>query len=280
MTALPRLSMLVLLLLVLPGFGSGERLFAPSSEPWPRWERHDPASATTVDHKEWSAFLARHMRPGRNGDAARLDYGAVSATDRAALSRYVAMLAEVPVSTLNRDEQMAYWINLYNTLTMQVVLDAYPVTSIRDIDISPGLFASGPWGKALVTVEGEGLSLNDIEHRILRPVWRDPRIHYAVNCASIGCPDLRVTAWASASLDADLDAAARAYVNSPRGVRVSDGEITVSKIYDWFIEDFGGDEAGVLAHLTRYATGPTADALTRIGDLSGTDYDWSLNDAR
>ena len=137
-------------------------------------------------------FLAQHLRTGEDG-IARIGYGAVSDEDRKSLDAYIAALAGHPGSrrALNRAEQQAYWINLYNALTVQVILDHYPVESIRDIDISPGLFADGPWGKKLVTIEGEAVSLDDIEHRILRPIWKDPRIHYAVNCASIGCPNLQ-----------------------------------------------------------------------------------------
>ena len=147
-----------------------------------------------------------------------------------------------PVSSLNRGEQLAYWINFYNALTVQVILDHYPTDSILDIKISPGFFSIGPWDKKLVTVEGEELSLNDMEHRILRPIWRDPRIHYGVNCASIGCPNLLTTAYTADNVDGLLTENAVAYVNHPRGASLQNGALTVSSIYDWFEEDFGGNE--------------------------------------
>ena len=175
---------------------------------------------------------------------------------------------------------MAYWINLYNALTVDTVLNHYPVGSIRDISISPGLFNRGPWDRKLVTVEGQALSLNDIEHRILRPIWHDPRIHYAVNCASLGCPNLANTAYDGSHLDAMLDAAARAYVNNPRGAAVHDGKLTVSSIYRWYEADFGSTDAGVIAHLKRYAEPPLAAALNGISAIADDHYDWRLNDAR
>jgi hypothetical protein len=279
MSALKKLGLLVLVLTVLPAFGSGERLFAPRADLWDRWTAHDAGSTATIDHGAWDRFLAAYLSPGADG-VARVDYAGVSAADKAALAGYIDQLAAVPVSTHNRDEQMAYWLNLYNALTVQVVVQHMPVASIRDIDISPGLLASGPWDKALVTVEGEALTLNDIEHRILRPIWNDPRIHYGVNCASIGCPNLAASAYTGVGWNGALDAAARAYVNHPRGVTVRGGDVIVSRIYDWFIEDFGGNEAGVLAHLKQYAKPDLAADLTRIGALSGTEYDWSLNAAR
>ena len=253
---------------------------APASDLWPRWTTHDPASTLTVDHTAWDTFLSRYRSQNAAG-VALVDYRAVTAADRQALDDYLQQLSSTPVDSLSRPEQFAYWANFYNALTVKVILDHYPVDSIRDIDISPGLFSNGPWGAKLVTVAGEALSLDDIEHRILRPIWQDPRIHYAVNCAAIGCPNLLPRALRPATLEADLETAARAYVNDPRGARVdADGDLVVSSIYDWFEEDFGGSEIGVLAHLRQYAEGPLADALAGRTRIDGDDYDWSLNQAR
>lgn len=250
----------------------------PKPDLWDRWTRHDPSSATTVDHGAWDAFLARHVQVVQGG-VNRIAYGAVPAADRTALAAYLDGLAATPVSILNRSEQRAYWINFYNALTVKVVLDHQPVASIRDIDISPGLFADGPWGKKLVTVEGEGLSLDDMEHRILRPVWRDPRIHYAVNCASIGCPNLQPQAFTAANAERLMEDGARSYVNHPRGASLTGGRLTVSKIYEWFKVDFGDTDAGVIQHLRRYAAPPLAEGLANVTRIADTVYDWSLNDA-
>ncbi len=166
-----------------------EALFAPSAKLWERWIAHDPNATAGIDHGTWNRFLKTYVSDGDDG-VYRVAYGRVTGADKRVLEDYVAGLAATPISGYARAEQLAYWINLYDALTVKVVLDHYPVDSIRDIDISPGLFADGPWDRKLVEIEGEDVSLNDIEHRILRPIWRDPRIHYAVNCASIGCPDL------------------------------------------------------------------------------------------
>src|SRR6185503_17839522 len=131
----------------------------------------------------------------------------------AALDAYVEKMQGVAIRTFCRPEQRAYWANLYNATTVKVVLDHYPVDSIMKINISPGLFAKGPWKKKLLKVEGEEVSLDDVEHRILRPIWKDPRTHYSVNCASLGCPNLQPHAFTAATLDAMLDEAARGYVN-------------------------------------------------------------------
>ncbi len=272
-----RAVILSLAALPLAGF-SVEKLFAPSADLWERWTAQDPASRETIDHGAWDRFLASHLRPGDDG-VARLPYGVIPAKDRESVRAYVGRLAAVPISRFSRDEQLAYWINLYNALTVQVVLDGYPVESIRDIDISPGLFADGPWDKDLVEIEGEDLSLNDIEHRILRPIWRDPRIHYAVSCASIGCPNLPASAFTGGNASALLDQAARDYVNHPRGSRVAGGKLRVSSIYVWFEEDFGGGETGVIEHLKLYAKPDLAARLAGVSEIEGHGYDWDLNDS-
>ncbi|HIC81579.1 MAG TPA: DUF547 domain-containing protein [Kiloniellaceae bacterium] len=260
----------------LAAFTSAERLFAPSADLWPRWEQHDPASEAVIDFTAWDAFLKAHVQVGDDG-VHRLDYGRLAADEGDSLAQIVADLAAVPISTYGRREQFAYWVNLYNAVTIKLIADHYPVESIRDVDISPGLFASGPWDKDLVTVEGEELTLNDIEHRILRPIWNDPRIHYAVNCASIGCPNLALDAFTGADLEKQLEAAARSYINDPRGVTVANGEVTVSKIYDWFFEDFGESVSLLLQHLKSYAEPALAAQLEDIGTINGTAYDWNLN---
>ncbi|MEM1130419.1 MAG: DUF547 domain-containing protein [Pseudomonadota bacterium] len=275
---LTRRAFLAASLLVLPAFGSVQRFLAPDAEPWPFWEAHDPTSRRTIDHGAWAAFLDTNLR--RSTDGVHLvAYGDVSPQDIAELDRYLRDLVDTPVLQLNRNEQLAYWINLYNALTVRLVLREYPVRSIRDINLGGGGVAGGPWAAKLVTVEGNRISLNDIEHRIIRPIWRDPRIHYAVNCAAIGCPNLAASPWRGDGVNAALEAAGRAYVNNPRGVSFRRNGPHVSRIYDWFVEDFGGNEQAVLDHLLRFAEPDLTTRLREEGRISGQFYDWRLNDA-
>jgi len=259
-------------------FATAPAVAAPTANLWKRWTAHDPDSTLKVDHGAWDRFLGRYLSTDDDG-VNRIAYGAVTASDRQALGRYLTSLSRTPVSALARLQQLAFWVNLYNALTVAVVLDAYPVASIRDIDISPGLFADGPWGRKLVSVEGEAISLDDIEHRILRPIWRDPRVHYAVSCASVGCPNLRPEAMTAATAEAYLEAGAHGYVNDPRGAAVHAGRLTVSSLYVWYQVDFGGDEAGVIRHLRRYAAPSLAAALEGITEIADDRYDWALNSA-
>lgn len=237
--------------------------------------------AKMPDHGEWARLLSVYLTEGESGEPNRVGYGALkaNAADHAALKAYIAALEEVAPESLSRDERFAYWVNLYNALTVDVVTDHYPVASIRDIRISPGFFSRGPWGRKLVTVAGRELSLDDIEHGILRPEFKDSRVHYAVNCAARGCPDLAPEPYTGAALDAMLDEAARAYINSPRGAEIGDGKLTASSIFDWYRKDFGGTEAGVLAELRKYAGAELRAGLENITAVSSYRYDWSLNDA-
>jgi len=254
----------------------GPAAAAPSAEVWSRWTKNDPNSSLTIDHSLWDNFTRQYISRGSNG-VALVNYAGVAEADLAALDTYLRTLADTPVSSLNQNEQYAYWFNLYNALTVKIILDHLPVRSIRDIDISPGLFSNGPWGAKLMIIEGERLSLDDIEHRILRPIWRDPRIHYGVNCASIGCPDLLAGAFTADNVDSVLDQAATNFINHPRGAQVKRGRLIVSSIYDWFKADFGDSDAGVIAHLRQYAKPELAAQLEGVTSIGGDDYDWNLN---
>jgi len=241
------------------------------------WLRHDPASNVIVDHSVWDTFLKIYISASPEG-INLISYSRIKGEDKDALNAYINRLSGSKVTELNRSEQKAFWVNLYNALTVKVILDHYPLKSIRDIDISPGFFSSGPWGAKLLTVEGRKISLNDIEHGILRPIWKDPRVHYAVNCASIGCPNLRARAYTAGNMEEMLEAGAGEYINHPRGATVKDGRLIVSSIYTWFQEDFDGSDEGVLRHLRAYSGKALSEGLRGINRISDNDYDWSIND--
>ncbi|MDX1484677.1 MAG: DUF547 domain-containing protein [Alphaproteobacteria bacterium] len=253
-------------------------LAAPKAELWARWLAHDPDSLTVIDHSPWQRFLDRYLLRPADG-VHRIRYGAIDADSHKKLKAYLAALAAIAPRGLNRDQQRAYWINMYNALTADVILDHYPVASIRDIGISPGWFARGPWGAKLIRVEGIAVSLDDIEHRILRPIWKDARIHYAVNCAALSCPGLLETAFTAENADRLLTLGGRRYVNSRHGVRFEGGALYVSSLYFWYGADFGGTDAAIIAHLARFAEPRLAARLARQRSLRDGGYDWSLNDA-
>lgn len=235
-----------------------------------------PAMAQEDAHDSWGAILDAYLSPGPDG-VNRFDYEGLrnAPDDRAALEGYIASLEAIDPDTLSDDERFAFWANLYNAVTSRLVVEEAPERSIRQIKSHP--FAIGPWGMDVVTVKGEDLTLDNIEHDILREDYEAALVHYAVNCASIGCPNLQPEPWAGQDLQADLEAAAREYVNHPRGVTVTDDGLVVSTLYRWYREDFGGSEEGVIDHLLMYADDSLAQRILESPTVADHEYDWSLN---
>ena len=249
----------------------------------PDWDASDESNGAQIGHGAWQEILDGYLRAHDSG-INRVDYASLkaSAQDNSKLSEYLDHLQELDPRHYSRHEQKAYWINFYNALTVKVIVDAYPVDSIRDISNSMlavgGLIPIGPWGDVRAHVAGLDLTLDNIEHGILRPIYRDSRIHYAVNCASLGCPNLLPTAFTADNVESLLDAGAREYVNHLRGVDFIDEDfIVISSIYDWWVADFGGSEAGVMDHLVRYADEDLAENLRNFAGAVEYEYDWNLN---
>lgn len=270
---------LILLLPLLAACASVERLALPNAVPFTdtNLTRVAQPPGDRVDHRDWSSFLARYVATDTQG-VNRVAYAQVTQADQARLDQYLSDLQSVDPARLTRDQQLAYWINLYNALTVDLILENYPVASIRDI--TDGAFSFGPWDRPLAQVAGQDLTLNDIEHRIIRPTFNEPRIHYALNCAAVGCPNLMDRAWRAETLERDFSAAENAYVNDPRGVRFDTrGRLILSKIYIWFREDFGPNDRAVLAYLAAAADPALGARLSQTSRISGYEYDWALNDA-
>ena len=243
------------------------------------WDASVETNAFSVDHGAWQQLLDAHLTTHPSG-INRFDYGGLksSAADRSTLAKYLAYLQSLDPRTLSRAEQKPYWVNFYNALTVQVVTDAYPVDSIKHIHESILPIPTGPWGDVHAEVAGMELTLDDIEHGILRPIWGDPRIHYAVNCASLGCPNLSPRVYTASNMEAQLEAAAAEYINHPRGVDFVDEDfIVISGIYDWFVVDFGNSEQKVFEHLIRYAEHELAGRLKGFSGVVEYEYDWALN---
>jgi hypothetical protein len=266
---------IVILVAVL--FSHASAYAAPKAELWARWQKHDPANRKTIDHYAWDKFLKQYVVAPHPSGINRVRYQEVTPEDLKGLKTYLQEMQNVAISNYNRAEQKAYWINVYNAATVDLIVARFPVKSIRDINISPGLLARGPWGAKLFSVEGERLSLDDIEHRILRPIWNDNRVHYALNCASLGCPNLQQTAFTAENSETLLDRGATDFINHPRGVSIQTGRLRVSSIYVWFQEDFGGDAEELMEHWRKYANSPLADALEKYSGGLAHDYDWRLN---
>ena len=253
-----------------------------------------PAQAQAVDHSHaaWSELLKKHVVVQRGGQASQVRYASF-ANDRAALKGYLESLSSVGEAAFNgfgKPQQMAFLINAYNAATVELILTRYPkLESIKDL----GSLLQSPWKPKSVSLLGTKVSLDEIEHETLRKRGRydDPRVHFAVNCASIGCPALREEAFVADKLEAQLDEQARRFMSDRPRNRYSTqrGRLEVSKIFDWFGEDFRLGHHGIasLAAFTGKYADQLADAPADREKVKGAqvevaflDYDWKLNDAK
>ncbi len=239
-------------------------------------------------HRAWTTLLGRHVEWNAAGTTTAVDYAGF-ARDARMLDAYVASLGAVPMADYRRwswPQRQAFLINAYNAATVQLVLTRYPkLKSIKDIG---GLFGN-PWKQAFVPLLGQTRSLDDIEHGLLRgaPEYRDPRIHFAVNCASIGCPALRPEAFVAARLDAQLEDQTVRFLRDRSRNRLRNDRrglvLELSSIFDWYGDDFAG-QGGPKGFVARRADAIGADTATATALRSGRvklgfrDYDWALND--
>ena len=229
---------------------------APAASPEP-----EPAAAATTtksDHSAWNSLLRKHV--AGNGD---VDYAGFK-RDINKLDAYLDELrAGTPDESYSRAEAMAYWINAYNAFTVKRILNDYPVSSIRDLD------GGDPWKVKWIELDGKTYSLNQIEHDILRPRYGDARIHFAVNCAATSCPPLPNQAFTAGNLNSLLETRTRAFIRNPSYNQIDGGQVKVSKIFDWYGEDFGD----LRTYLNKYLATP----IDAGRDIAFADYDWSLN---
>jgi hypothetical protein len=222
-------------------------------------------------------MLSTYLDTGSADGVHRFRYSDVGPADKEALRSFVGYLQRQRPGAWSQPASMPYWINLYNAATVLVVLDHLPIKSILDIRLDATPETKGPWDAKLLTVEGRALSLNDIEHRILRPTYGDPRIHFALNCASVGCPNLAPAPFDEANLEPLLEKGARDFVRSPRGVARHDGGLRLSSIFDWYRADFGKSEKEMLESLLRWTHPDSAAKLKNHRGKITYAYDWSLN---
>lgn len=244
---------------------TGAVLAAPNAELDPYWQ--GSGEQTLPVPQAWQAFLEQYVEVV--GEHHLVRYSDVSDADQARLNQWISQQASLDPRQLTPNSQFAYWVNLYNALTIQTVLAAYPVDSIKDI----GWFNRGPWHRDLVEITGRAVSLNDIEHRILRPTFNDHRIHYVVNCAALGCPNLPLTPLRSEQLEAQLTQAEAQFLASDKGVRATNEGWMLSSIFTWYQEDFAANEAGLIDYLNQHVSPATVQQPIRY------DYDWRLNEA-
>jgi hypothetical protein len=237
--------------------------------------------AAEPDLSQWNRILSTYYDPMKG-----FDYKNLKAKDEATVQALRQQLARVDVSKLNPKEQLAFWINVYNVNTVGTILENYPVKSIRDISTDP-IVRLNVFKKDRVPFGNGKMSLNDVENEKIRDGFKDPRIHFAINCAARSCPPLREEAYVGARLDAQLDDMTRRFLNGPLGVRTENKGsklvVHTTKIMDWFGEDFDKWGGGKAAFIRRYVAADKQRAMDQAGgkiSLDYDDYNWDLNDWR
>jgi hypothetical protein len=229
------------------------------------------------DHAPFDALLRAHVTAD-----GMVDYEAFAAAP--SFARYLQRLATADTTAWSRADQLAYWINVYNAYTIHLINSRGERRSIRNINKRFGITLKSPWAEPIVRAAGRTLTLDDVEHRIIRPTYADARIHVALVCAAKGCPPLRPEAYLGAKLDLQLDDQARRFLatRTKNRVDVAGGSVYGSPIFTWYRDDFGGTLAGVGAFWARYIDDAAARALLTSGRFrwEDTPYDWSLNAQR
>ena len=224
-------------------------------------------ASTPVDHTIFKNLLMKYVKHGV------VDYQGFK-NEEARLDQYLLVLENTDTKTLDRNEQFAFFINAYNAWTIKLILSKYPgIKSIKDIG---GLFQK-PWSIKIARIDGQAITLDDIEHKILRPRFKDPRVHFAINCAARSCPPLQSEPFTGAELDSQLDQATEAFINDPTNNRLEGQTLLVSKIFKWFKEDFNNDIVGFFLKNGNEGLVKGIESSQQKIKIEYLHYDWSLN---
>lgn len=256
---------------------SGLSIAAPASNYWPLWDKSIESNRRVIDHSSLDSILRTYVISDHASGINRFRYGDVSRKHRKQLDRYIKTSTTLDPRDYSRAEQKAYWLNLYNALTLDLILDNYPVDSIENIPGPRGSGMKGPWDKKIASVGGQKISLNDIEHRILRPIWQDHKVHFGLACGGLGCPNLQPQAFTSSNSRKLLKKSGYDFVKHSRGVQLQNGELHASKLFKWYKADFAKDDKRLLKVFARYSD--DRDALYLLGFNGKIDYthDWRIN---
>jgi len=212
-----------------------------------------------TDHAGLDSLLRKYV-----SDAGKVNYKGLK-SDKEALYAYCRALSDTPPHEgWTREEKMAYWINAYNAFTLKLIVDNYPTKSILNFD------GGKTWDVKRIRIGDKKYSLNNIENDILRPQFKDPRIHFAINCAAKSCPPLRNRAYAAATLDSTLEARTKAFINNPAFNTITASKARVSRIFEWYAADFGD----LKKFLNKYADVYIKDQLK----ITFIEYQWDLNE--
>ena len=214
-------------------------------------------------HAAWDQLLQKHVSA-----AGKVDYRGFK-QDISALQAYLDLLSNhPPQSDWSRNQRLAYWINVYNAFTVKLIVDNYPTTSITALE------GGKPWNKRWIRIGDKTYTLDEVENAVIRKQFAEPRIHFAVNCASISCPELLNSAYTAEKLEQQLETQTRKYINKPLHNRLSASQPQVSQLFEWYADDFKQKDGSVIAFINRYA----ATRINENATLAFRPYDWNLNE--
>ena len=240
---------------------------APSSKLVPFWNDSEESSLMEADHSAWGAILERYVDDKHPSGVNRFNYSAITKADKRSLENYLDYLQQLEPRQYNLKQQKAYWLNFFNAAVVNKILDSYPIDSSRGLG----------WGARSFEVVFQKVSLNTIEHGILRPIFKDPRILFALNAGSLSSGNILKVPYTEDNTEQLLEQLTIDFVNHPRGVLVENGRLRASKIFQWYIDDFGGNKKAVRNYIRRYANEELKAKIDRSKGLS-YGYDWTLNE--
>jgi len=234
---------------------------APLNRVKPIW------AGAMVDHSIYAVLLEKYVKYGH------VDYWGFKAEEEK-LDQYLKVLEKTDSDNLSRNEQFAFYINAYNAWTIKLILSGYPgIKSIKDL----GSIFKSPWKKKMCRIDGDVLTLDNIEHNILRPRFKDPRVHFVINCAALSCPALGSEPYLGNTLEQQLNHASTAFINNPQRNYLEDNTLYISKVFKWFSEDFDNDVIGFLMTYANENLKKELEAKQSTIKIKYLDYDWSLN---
>ena len=242
---------------------------APKSEMIEFWNDYEPDSALKMNHSAWDEILKKYVVTDHPSGVNRFRYDDVTAEDKAAVEAYLTYLQSRDPRQLNHHRKKAYWMNFYNAAIVSIVLTEQPEDTIRDV--------GRIWTKKRFVVTRQEMSLNDIEHGVIRPFYNDPRVHFGFTPATIGSGNILPMAFTGQNVEELLDLNTRAFfANSERGMLIQGRTLRISSIFKWYKDDFGGTNGSVRTFIKKHVPQEVADAIDQTTRVS-YQYSWSLN---
>ncbi len=241
------------------------------------WDDREPSSAIQVNHDSWQNILNLYVDDQHASGINRFDYEAVTAGDALKIKSYLDYLQKMEPRQLNSLEAQAFWINLYNALMVDKIVDAYQSGSSRAVNrLLRGGLRSTRWNRNVAEVVFQELSLDDIVHGILRPIWKDPRINFVLATGALSGANMLKTAFDGDNNEVLLEQAKNDFFAHPKAVRVEDGRIVLNSIFDWYAEDFAPNKSALLQYIQENVPEPTRQSMLTVS-RTGFDYTWDLN---